>query len=74
MAGNLVPGLPHSTRIAILQQTEEEAGEDNTGNIDTGSGMTVLEQVMSSDSSRNEVTRKMERMSKHLLYGQFYLT
>lgn len=72
MAEKLVPGIPHSTRIAILQQTEEEAGEDSTGNIDTG--LTVLEQVMSSDSSRNEVTRKMERMSKHLPYDQFYLT
>ena len=58
MAEKLVPGISHSTRIAILQQTDDNEGESN----DTGTAeqhATVLEQVMSSDSSRNEVTRKM---------------
>lgn len=56
MAEKLVPGIPHSTRIAILQQTDDNEDEIN----DTAEQhVTVLEQVMSSDNSRNEVTRKM---------------
>lgn len=56
MAEKLVPGIPHSTRIAILQQTDDNEDEIN----DTAEQhVTVLEQVMSSDKSRNEVTRKM---------------
>lgn len=58
MAEKLVPGIPHSTRIAILQQTD--ANEDETNDMGTTEQhATVLEQVMSSDSFRNEVTRKM---------------
>lgn len=56
MAEKLVPGIPHSTRIAILQQTDDNEDEIN----DTAEQhVTVLEQVMSSDNSRNEITRKM---------------
>lgn len=58
MAEKLVPGIPHSTRIAILQQTD--ANEDEANDMGTAEQhVTVLEQVMSSDSSRNEVTRRM---------------
>lgn len=58
MAEKLVPGIPYSTRIAFLQQTD--ATEDESNDSWTGDRqMTVLEQVMSRDSSRNEVTRKM---------------
>lgn len=58
MAEKLVPGIPHSTRIAILQQTDDN--EDDTNDMGTAKQhVTVLEQVMSSDNSRNEVTRKM---------------
>lgn len=59
MADKLVPGIPHATRIAILQQTDA----DTNGNLDPESGnqhATVLERVMGSDTSRNEVIRKME--------------
>lgn len=59
MADKLVPGIPHATRIAILQQTDA----DTNGNLDPGSGeqrATVLERVMGSDTSRNEVIRTME--------------
>lgn len=58
MAEKLVPGIPHSIRIAILQQTDDN--EDETNDMGTAEQhATVLEQVMSSDSSRNEVTQKM---------------
>lgn len=63
MADKLVPGIPHATRIAILQQTDA----DTNGNLDPGSGSqhaTVLERVMGSDTSRNEVIRKMECKSQ----------
>lgn len=58
MAEKLVPGIPHSTRIAILQQTD--ANEDETNDMEAAEQhVTALEQVMSSDSSRNEVARRM---------------
>ncbi|EYE98878.1 ABC-F family ATP-binding cassette domain-containing protein [Aspergillus ruber CBS 135680] len=63
MADKLVPGIPHATRIAILQQTDA----DTNGNLNPGSGeqrATVLERVMGSDTSRNEVIRTMEFLSK----------
>lgn len=63
MADKLVPGIPHPTRIAILQQTEtedevptfqcEEEDRDRRN-------LPVLEYVMSSDRFRNEVVRKMD--------------
>ncbi|PKY00201.1 ABC transporter [Aspergillus campestris IBT 28561] len=63
MAEKIVPGIPHSTRIAILQQTD--ANEDESNDLWTGDRqMTVLERVMSGDSSRNEVIRKMGVLSK----------
>lgn len=56
MADKLIPGIPHPTRIAILQQTEDEKTDVGT---DTGH-ITVLEQVMGSDQTRNEVIQRME--------------
>lgn len=55
MADKLIPGIPHPTRIAILQQTEDEKTDvgPETGHI------TVLEQVMGSDKSRTEVIQRM---------------
>lgn len=65
MAEKLIPGIPHATRIAILQQTDADAktGEDDQGTPDPAGGnqnTTVLQQVMGSDRSRNEVIQKME--------------
>ncbi|GFF31633.1 ABC transporter F family member 3 [Aspergillus udagawae] len=67
MADKLVPGIPHPTRIAILQQTETEdevrtfecEGEDRDRRA-----LPVLEYVMSSDRFRNEIVRKMNVLSK----------
>lgn len=69
MADKLVPGIPHATRIAILQQTDA----DTNGNLDPESRnqhATVLEWVMGSDTSRNEVIRKMECK----VYSYFYIS
>ncbi|OJJ34809.1 hypothetical protein ASPWEDRAFT_154237 [Aspergillus wentii DTO 134E9] len=64
MAEMLVPGIPHATRIAILQQTDSEADEGGLGHRDQGKDRTVLEQVLSSDNHRNDISRKMDFLSK----------
>ncbi|KAE8318864.1 P-loop containing nucleoside triphosphate hydrolase protein [Aspergillus transmontanensis] len=67
MADKLVPGIPHSTRIAILQQTEiasEEDVKDFTAEEAENKHKTVLQYVLSSDHSRNEVVQKMNFLSK----------
>ncbi|KAL2822371.1 P-loop containing nucleoside triphosphate hydrolase protein [Aspergillus cavernicola] len=70
MADKLVPGIPQLTRIAILQQTDNETQESqglfgndgsNQGGIES---KYVLEYVMSSDHHRNDVTQKMNFLSK----------
>ncbi|EAW22222.1 ABC-F family ATP-binding cassette domain-containing protein [Aspergillus fischeri NRRL 181] len=67
MADKLVPGIPHPTRIAILQQTETEDEErifQPEGEDRDRRDLPVLEYVMSSDRFRNEVVRKMDVLSK----------
>jgi len=54
MAEKLIPGIPHATRIAILQQTDEQDESFGTG---LNKDKTVLESVLSSDESRNETVR-----------------
>ena len=54
MAEKLIPGIPHATRIAILQQTDEQ--EESYGAV-LNQDKTVLESVLSSDESRNEAVR-----------------
>lgn len=55
MAEKLIPGIPHATRIAILQQTDEDDGPG--GNASLKMGKSVLESVLSSDEARNEAVR-----------------
>ncbi|KAI9370998.1 P-loop containing nucleoside triphosphate hydrolase protein [Aspergillus egyptiacus] len=70
MADKLVPGIPHSTRIAILQQTDTEPQEgqtsfrDESQNQKNNESKSVLGYVMSSDHYRNDVTQKMNFLSK----------
>ncbi|KAL4880936.1 P-loop containing nucleoside triphosphate hydrolase protein [Aspergillus karnatakaensis] len=70
MADKLVPGIPHATRIAILQQTDAETREGREGfkaedqRSPDNEKSSVLEYVMSSDHHRNDVTRKMNFLSK----------
>ncbi|OJJ63777.1 hypothetical protein ASPSYDRAFT_138981 [Aspergillus sydowii CBS 593.65] len=70
MADKLVPGIPHSTRIAILQQTDADSRESK-GSFDAGNQKqdetekkSVLDYVMSSDHHRNYVIARMDFLSK----------
>lgn len=58
MADKLIPGIPHVTRIAILQQTgvDDESGGYGSLRLDK----TVLDAVLSSDETRNEAVRTAE--------------
>jgi hypothetical protein len=68
MADKLVPGIPHLTRMAILQQTDTEAHEglqafgDERQNQRHDESKPVLEYAISSDHHRNEVIGKMNCM------------
>ncbi|CAL5867004.1 uncharacterized protein PFLUO_LOCUS1216 [Penicillium psychrofluorescens] len=61
MAEKLIPGIPHPTRIAILQQTDQDEQGINAG---LSQDRTVLEHVLSSDESKNEAVRKANLLSK----------
>ncbi|KAL2858084.1 P-loop containing nucleoside triphosphate hydrolase protein [Aspergillus pseudodeflectus] len=69
MADKLVPGIPHLTRIAILQQTDTEAQEglqtfgDGRQRQSDEEIKPVLEYAISSDHHRNEVIGKMNFLS-----------
>jgi hypothetical protein len=58
MAEKLIPGITHATRIAILQQTDDH--ENNYVGANLNQDNTVLESVLSSDETRNEVVRMAE--------------
>ncbi|KAF9885952.1 hypothetical protein FE257_012242 [Aspergillus nanangensis] len=68
MADKLIPGIPHATRISILQQTDATSQEVSDGSeedtTDDYQSKPVLEYVMSSDNHRNEVIRSMNILSK----------
>jgi hypothetical protein len=59
MAEKLIPGIPHATRMAILQQTDDQ---DNDLGTAQSQDKTVLESVLSSDETRNEAVRMAECM------------
>ncbi|KAL3448669.1 P-loop containing nucleoside triphosphate hydrolase protein [Aspergillus insuetus] len=69
MADKLVPGIPHLTRMAILQQTDAEAQEglqafgDESQKHRHDESKPVLEYAISSDHHRNEVIGKMNFLS-----------
>ncbi|KAJ5162025.1 hypothetical protein N7492_007417 [Penicillium capsulatum] len=62
MADKLIPGIPHATRVAILQQTDGD--DDSGGFVGLKLEKTVLDSVLSSDESRNEAVRTAEFLSK----------
>ncbi|PLN81474.1 P-loop containing nucleoside triphosphate hydrolase protein [Aspergillus taichungensis] len=71
MAEKLIPGIPHATRIAILQQSDHQFDQDASSNIDVESenlgrpgDKTVLEHVMSGDRSRNDILHRVNFLSK----------
>lgn len=55
MAQKLIPGIPHATRIAILQQTDEQ--DEQSFGVEPCQDKPVLESVLSSDKTRNEAVR-----------------
>ncbi|KAJ5382172.1 hypothetical protein N7517_000083 [Penicillium concentricum] len=62
MAEKLIPGIPHPTRMAILQQTDEQ--NDKPFGEDPNQDKTVLEAVLSSDETRNEAVQMADFLSK----------
>ncbi|PYH49381.1 ABC-F family ATP-binding cassette domain-containing protein [Aspergillus saccharolyticus JOP 1030-1] len=65
IADKLVPGIPHATRIAILQQTE--GGSDDgiqEAEADKRLEQPVLDFVLAGDEYKNEVVKKMSILSK----------
>ncbi|KAE8148198.1 P-loop containing nucleoside triphosphate hydrolase protein [Aspergillus avenaceus] len=66
MADKLVPGIPHSTRIAILQQTDidHEDSFKNIDNIEDVRKKSVLDYVLTSDHSRNDIVAKIDLLSQ----------
>lgn len=65
MAEKLIPGIPHATRMAILQQTDEQ--DDKTFGEDPNQDKTVLEAVLSSDETRNEPVRMADCSYAYLI-------
>lgn len=61
MADKLIPGIPHVSRISILQQTgiDDESGGYGKLRLDS----TVLDAVLGSDETKNEITRTVGRMA-----------
>ncbi|KAJ5704203.1 hypothetical protein N7493_011341 [Penicillium malachiteum] len=62
MAEKLIPGIPHPTRIAILQQTDDQDESGSTYGLKLEK--TALESVLSSDETRNEAVRLVDVLSK----------
>ncbi|KAJ5131505.1 uncharacterized protein N7515_007544 [Penicillium bovifimosum] len=62
MAEKLIPGITHATRIAILQQTDDQDDGYLGGNF--SQDKTVLESVLGSDETKNEAVHTAEFLSK----------
>lgn len=65
MAEKLIPGIPHATRITLLQQTDVEGQDDGLEDAHSGGTVaggntdkTVLEYAMTSDSLTNDIIQK----------------
>ncbi|KAJ5642388.1 hypothetical protein N7490_006388 [Penicillium lividum] len=62
MAEKLIPGIPHATRIAILQQTDDQDESGSTYGLRLDKS--VLESVLGSDEVRNEAVRLADLLTK----------
>ncbi|WEW59789.1 hypothetical protein PRK78_005269 [Emydomyces testavorans] len=67
MAEKLIPGIPEAVKIAILQQTDAEGPNLELTALEAAENdqglKTVLQQVLGSDQSRNDIVRKMNILS-----------
>ncbi|KAI1919877.1 hypothetical protein LOZ65_004269 [Ophidiomyces ophidiicola] len=73
MAEKLIPGIPNVVKIAIIQQTDTEECNLEASSLSSGHGeksshektpKTVLQQVLESDESRNDIMRKINTLSR----------
>ncbi|KAE9362680.1 P-loop containing nucleoside triphosphate hydrolase protein [Stipitochalara longipes BDJ] len=72
VAEKLIPGIPIQTRISILQQTASDGSDPVSEatsvlqNLDVGSSnqFSVLEEVIDRATSRNEIQREIDVLSK----------
>ncbi|KAE8445405.1 hypothetical protein EG329_013418 [Mollisiaceae sp. DMI_Dod_QoI] len=69
IAEKLIPGIPIQTRISILQQTATDGSLDASkaiGGVEgsSGSKLSVLEEVADRATSRNDIQREIDILSK----------
>ncbi|KAL2065197.1 hypothetical protein VTL71DRAFT_2866 [Oculimacula yallundae] len=71
VAEKLIPGIPIQTRISILQQTSNDGSEDGSDvtkslqDLDIlGKNLSVLEAVIDRATSRSEIQREIDILSK----------
>ncbi|KAL5332085.1 hypothetical protein ACEPPN_001629 [Leptodophora sp. 'Broadleaf-Isolate-01'] len=71
IAEKLIPGIPIQTRISILQQTSNDGSEDGgdvTSSLQniklSGNTLSVLEAVIDKATSRSEIQREIDILSK----------
>ncbi|KAF8860577.1 P-loop containing nucleoside triphosphate hydrolase protein [Acephala macrosclerotiorum] len=70
VAEKLIPGIPIQTRISILQQTATDGSAESDkvkpigAEVSAGSKLSVLEEVIDRATSRNEVQREIDVLSK----------
>ncbi|KAI1958860.1 hypothetical protein LOZ58_004897 [Ophidiomyces ophidiicola] len=73
MAEKLIPGIPNVVKIAIIQQTDAEECSLEASSLSSSHGeksshektpKTVLQQVLESDESRNDIMRKINTLSR----------
>ena len=73
MAEKLIPGIPHATRIAILQQSDHQFDQAsrnpdfNSEHQERPEDKTVLEHVMSGDRSRNDLLHRVNSRCCYLM-------
>lgn len=68
IAEKLIPGIPEETRIAILQQTDAGDGSADASTAHaaghTHSGRTVLEEVIESATSKDELEKEISTLNE----------
>lgn len=70
VAEKLIPGIPIQTRISILQQTATDGSTESDkvkplgAEASAGGKLSVLEEVIDRATSRNELQREIDGMTK----------
>ncbi|KAI9768077.1 MAG: hypothetical protein M1840_005111 [Geoglossum simile] len=66
LAEGLIPGIPPTTKISILQQTSSTTTTNSIESSDEEQPKTVLQHVVESDASRNDILRDISVLSQSL--------